>query len=308
VFEVVNSQRPAAEAKGLALKVDVASQPALVLGDQTRLQQVIWNLLTNAIKFTPAGGWVQLQVRQHQERIEISVSDSGEGISPDFIEHLFARFRQAEAGASRRHGGLGLGLAIVKQLVELHGGDVSAASSGPGHGSTFTVRLPSLATPLLESLESSGTRQMLAEARDQNSLAGLTVLAVEDQPDMLEYLRRVLEEQGARVISAASGAEALDAVRHAWSDGGVDLFLSDLGMPGMDGYELIRNVRQVLKLSPKELPAVAVTAFARMEDRTRALNAGFQAHLSKPYQVAQLVAVLNAVRKRDPRNAGQPRH
>ena len=308
VAEVCNSQRPAAEAKGLTLRLQVASQPALVLGDHTRLQQVVWNLLTNAIKFTPSGGRVQVSVAQRDERIEIIVNDTGEGIVPDFIEHVFGRFRQAEGGAARRHGGLGLGLAIVKQLVELHGGNVDAESPGPGKGSTFTVRLPQLLVPSLDKLEATGAWQTPGESLAQNSLAGLTVLAVEDQPDMLEYLRRVLEEHGARVIAATSGAEALDAVRNAWVDGGVDLFVSDLGLPGMDGYELIRHVREVLGLGPADLPAVAVTAFARSEDRKRALAAGFQAHLSKPYQVAQLVSVLNAVCKRDDASSGGTRH
>jgi CheY-like chemotaxis protein len=308
VAEVCNSQRPAAEAKGLTLRLQVASQPALVLGDHTRLQQVVWNLLTNAIKFTPSGGRVQVSVAQRDERIEIIVNDTGEGIVPDFIEHVFGRFRQAEGGAARRHGGLGLGLAIVKQLVELHGGNVDAESPGPGKGSTFTVRLPQLLVPSLDKLEATGAWQTPGESLAQNSLAGLTVLAVEDQPDMLEYLRRVLEEHGARVIAATSGAEALDAVRNAWVDGGVDLFVSDLGLPGMDGYELIRHVREVLGLGPADLPAVAVTAFARSEDRKRALDAGFQAHLSKPYQVAQLVSVLNAVCKRDDASSGGTRH
>jgi PAS domain S-box-containing protein len=308
VSEVSNSQRPAAEAKGLALRVEVAPQPALALGDVTRLQQVIWNLLTNAIKFTPAGGSVTMNVAPRGDCIEIAVSDTGEGIVPEFLEHLFGRFRQAEGGASRRHGGLGLGLAIVKQLVELHGGDVRAESPGAAKGSTFTVRLPLLRVPSLDRLESTGAWPVGGESLDQNSLAGLTVLAVEDQPDMLEYLRRVLEEQGARVIAVSSGAAALDAVRSAWVDGGLDLFVSDLGMPGMDGYELIRHVRQVLRLGPADLPAVAVTAFARTEDRKRALDAGFQAHLSKPYQVAQLISVLNAVRRRDSTRTPDTRH
>jgi CheY-like chemotaxis protein len=170
------------------------------------------------------------------------------------------------------------------------------------------VRLPQLLVPSVEKLEATGTWQGPSESFEPNSLAGLTVLAVEDQPDMLEYLRRVLEEQGARVIAATSSAEALDAVRNAWVDGGLDLFVSDLGLPGMDGYELIRHVREVLRLGPAELPAVAVTAFARSEDRKRALDAGFQAHLSKPYQVAQLVSVLNAVCKRENASARNTRH
>jgi PAS domain S-box-containing protein len=308
VSEVSNSQRPAAEAKELTLLLEVAPQPILVLGDPTRLQQVVWNLLTNAIKFTPARGTVKIVVAEQGDCTEIAVSDTGEGIVPEFLGHLFGRFRQAEGGASRRHGGLGLGLAIVKQLVELHGGDVRAESAGAGKGATFTVRLPLLRVPSLDRIESTGTWPVAGESLDQNSLAGMTVLAVEDQPDMLEYLRRVLEEQGARVIAVSSAAAALDAVRAAWVDGGLDVFVSDLGMPGMDGYELIRQVRHVLHLGAADLPAVAVTAFARSEDRKRALDAGFQAHLSKPYQVAQLVSVLNSVRRRDDAHLQRARH
>jgi signal transduction histidine kinase len=298
IVEVANSQRPAAETRGLVIHTRPIPQPALVQGDPTRLQQVLWNLITNAIKFTPPGGEVTVSLARLPEKMEISVRDTGEGIAPEFLPQLFERFRQAEGGASRRHGGLGLGLAIVRQLVDLHGGEVHADSAGPGRGSTFTVRLPALGSPATDSLDSTGTFPGLVETLEPNLLSGLAVMAVEDQPDMLEYLRRVLEEQGARVVVASSGAQALELLRDGAGARHLDVLLADISMPEMDGYELIRTVREALAFDALALPAVAVTAFARDEDRTRALRAGFQAHLSKPYRVAQLVSVINRVRKR----------
>jgi signal transduction histidine kinase len=295
VVEVANSQRPAAEARGLALHAEPLTQPALVMGDATRLQQVLWNLLTNAIKFTSAGGAVNVRLARVEDRFEVTVSDTGEGISADFLPQLFTRFRQAEGGASRRHGGLGLGLAIVRQLVELHGGEVTARSAGKGQGATFSFWLAAIGTTTLESLEATGTYS-LPEHLEPNLLSGLAVLAVEDQPDMLEYLRRVLEEQGARVLAASSGAQALELLERGRGSDEVDVLVTDISMPGMDGYELIRNVREALKVGPAELPAVAVTAFAREEDRARALRAGFQAHIAKPYHVAHLVSLIKRLR------------
>jgi len=292
VSDAAGAQRPAADAQGVALHVEVAAQPVLTLGDPTRLNQVLWNLLANSVKFTPRGGRVELRVARAGSDVEITVCDTGEGIAPEFLEHLFGRFRQGDSGAGRRHGGLGLGLAIAKQLVEMHGGEITAHSRGVGQGATFTVRLPALDLPSCESASPS------KEPTERDALSGLTVLAVEDQADMREYLRRILEEQGARVIATGDGAQALAALRSsgaARAGGGIDLLLSDLGMPGMDGYELIRQIRHTLEVSPERLPAVALTAFARGEDRARALAAGFQGHLSKPYQVSQLVAVIKRV-------------
>jgi signal transduction histidine kinase/CheY-like chemotaxis protein len=299
IMEVVNSQRPAAEARGLGLYAHPIAQPALVLGDATRLQQVLWNLVTNALKFTPSGGEVNVRLARRQDRIDISVTDTGEGIAADFLPHLFGRFRQAEGGASRRHGGLGLGLAIVKQLVELHGGQAIAQSAGKGRGSSFTVRLPAFGIAAMDALEPTGTLPLANDMLESNLLAGLAVLAVEDQPDMLEYLRRVLEEQGARVVVATSGAQALDLLAAGAEAEDVDVLLTDISMPGMDGYEFIRKVRDALKVDAAALPAVALTAFARDEDRNRALSEGFQAHLSKPYHVAHLVSVINRLRRSD---------
>ena len=233
--------------------------------------------------------------------------DDGEGIPPEFLSQIFSRFRQADSSTARRHGGLGLGLAIVKQLVELQGGEIEAISDGPGRGSTFRVTLP-----LHESAfatvdpETTGTWRRLDPDRLLNArLEGLRVLAVEDQAEMRESLRQMLEEQGAFVTTAASGLEALEALRTRPDD--FDAMVSDIGMPTMDGYELIRRVRNELGLGTDRLLAVALTAYARDEDRARALQFGFQAHLTKPYQVGQLVVILNqllaAQRVEGPRDA-----
>jgi PAS domain S-box-containing protein len=296
VSQAVASHRPAAEARHITLSLDIGPQPKIVLGDPTRLQQVLWNLLANAVKFTPEHGHIWVTARRRDENLEITVRDDGEGIAPEFLPQIFSRFRQADSTSARRHGGLGLGLAIVKQLVELQGGDVRATSAGPGHGSTFTVTLP-LHESAFATLdpESSGTWRRLDPDRVLNlRLEGRRVLAVEDQVDMLESLRRMLEEHGAIVTPVTSGDAALEILRDQAGD--FDVLISDLGMPRMDGYELIRRVRNELGLDPQRLPAVALTAYAREEDRNRALQAGFQGHLSKPYHVGQLVAVLNQLR------------
>jgi CheY-like chemotaxis protein len=266
-----------------------------VLADATRLQQVLWNLLSNALKFTPSGGRVSthLRISRHGEP-EIEVRDTGEGIPQEVLPYVFDRFRQADSTTSRRHGGLGLGLAIVKQLIELHGGRVSASSGGVGRGASIVMRLPAYRGEVRSPL-ALGATPNVAELPEGQQLEGLRVLAVEDQRDMLEFLRRLLEEQGAEVITASSGAAALKLLRSVESH--VDVLVCDIGMPIMDGYQLLHAVRTELKLAPDMLPAVAVTAYARDEDRKRTLAAGFQAHLTKPYEVTQLVAILRALRQ-----------
>jgi len=307
VTQAVASHRPAADARRITLSLEVGAQPKIVLGDPTRLQQILWNLLSNALKFTPENGHIWVTARRHGKQLEIAVRDDGEGIPPEFLSQIFSRFRQADSSTARRHGGLGLGLAIVKQLVELQGGEIEAISDGPGRGSTFRVTLP-----LHESAfatvdpETTGTWRRLDPDRLLNArLEGLRVLAVEDQAEMRESLRQMLEEQGAFVTTAASGLEALEALRTRPDD--FDAMVSDIGMPTMDGYELIRRVRNELGLGTDRLLAVALTAYARDEDRARALQFGFQAHLTKPYQVGQLVAILNqllaAQRVEGPRDA-----
>jgi PAS domain S-box-containing protein len=284
----VQSHEAAADAKGLSIQLRQEVDVAMVLGDAARLQQVLWNLLSNAIKFTPArtAGPIEVALGRAGEHYEVSVSDPGEGIDPQFLPHLFKPFRQADSSIARRHGGLGLGLAVVKQLVEIHGGQVSVTSQGPGTGARFTVRLPIYEGDARSSLATS------AEESDASQpLKGYRILAVEDQPAMLEYVRQVLEDHGADVVAVDSGKAAMDLLRQTGARH-VHALVSDLGLPELDGYRLIRAIRTELNLSESDLPAVAVTAFAREEDRTRSHLHGYQAHLVKPYHAGQLVSTL----------------
>ena len=277
---------PAAQAKGIRTEKVLDPLAGPVSGDPARLQQVVWNLLSNAVKFTPRGGKVQVLLERVNSHVEISVIDTGQGIGPEFLPHVFERFRQADSTTTRRFGGLGLGLAIVKQLVEMHGGSVRAKSPGEGEGSTFVVHLPiaimhevpAKAQP--RDPDASGSDCMGA------TLNGLRVLVVDDDPDARVLLRRVLAECGAEVGLAGSVREAIDQLKAFRPD----ILVSDVGMPGEDGYDLLRHVRTVHSAS--ELPAAALTAFARPEDRKRALLAGFQTHVAKPVDPAELVAVV----------------
>ncbi len=245
---------------------------------------------------SPAEGRIDVQLQADGTHWVITVRDTGDGIAPEFLNHLFSRFRQADGTTTRRHGGLGLGLAIVQQLVELHGGTVAAASEGHGHGATFTVRLPqhlpdAERRPLREVISGPILEPVIVEPYP---LRGMHVLAVEDQPEVLEYLRRMLEEQGASVSAASSAGEALALL----ADTGhlqYHVMLTDIGMPGMDGYGLVRTLREDMGVDAATLPAVAVTALARADDRRRALASGFQEHVAKPYSVAQLVAAVRKV-------------
>jgi signal transduction histidine kinase/ActR/RegA family two-component response regulator len=273
--------RPAADARAVRVHASIGPTGA-VNGDPGRLQQVLWNLLTNAIKFTPPNGLVTILARESERHVEISVSDTGQGIDPKFLPFVFDRFRQADASTTRRHGGLGLGLSIVKSLVELHEGSVEACSEGEGRGATFIVRLP-----LAEShINASPAKQ--SPVHDASSLSGLRVLVVDDEADARILARRVLEERGAEVVAVGSAAEALAAV-----DGNRDLnvVVSDIGMPEHDGYELITRMRAKTG-SAGRIPAVALTALARDEDRKRTLLAGYQVHISKPVDPAELVTVI----------------
>jgi PAS domain S-box-containing protein len=331
VVDAVDGQAPTAQGRGieLALRPSVATLPAWVRAEAGRLHQVLGNLLSNALKFTPSGGRIEVALAPLEAGYEVSVRDSGEGIAPDFLPHLFDRFRQADAGAARRHGGLGLGLSVVRQLVEMHGGTVHAHSDGPGRGATFSIRLPALDPAALgEGAGAAG--QGAAEILEAGALAGLRVLAVEDEPSMRAYIARVLEEYGAQVVAVESAAGAVEQLRatlagtaagralgpvagpvaddgaDARAPDAFDLLVSDIGLPGTDGYALMRLVRESLGLGPERLGALALTAFAREVDRARCLEAGYQAHLSKPYQVAQLVGVLRQLAApRAPRPAAQ---
>ncbi|MBV8859514.1 MAG: PAS domain-containing protein [Acidobacteria bacterium] len=284
--------RPAAEAKRVALNVNVGAEPLTVNGDPARLQQVVWNLLSNAVKFTPAGGRVEVRVGRAGSQMLVAVSDTGQGIEPEFLPHVFERFRQADMGTTRRHGGLGLGLAIVRHLVELHGGTVKAESEGEGRGSTFTVRLPVRAVRDAAQPAARGAGPARPEAFEApaapHTLEGVKVLVVDDEPDARRLLTEVLARRGAQVRTAESAGEALETLQ-AWRP---HVLLSDIGMPDGDGYELIRRVRELPFERGGRTPAAALTAYAGPADRARALASGFQLHVAKPVEPAELAAVV----------------
>ncbi|MBV9657900.1 MAG: response regulator [Verrucomicrobia bacterium] len=296
VEAAIETVRPAADAKGIrilaALDADDASP---IFGDANRLQQVFWNLLSNAVKFTPKGGRVRLHLQcVNAGSLEVHVIDTGDGIPPDFLPHVFDRFRQADASITRQHGGLGLGLAIVKQLSELHGGTVRAQSDGRGQGTTFTVTLPLTAARHLENDEPEPTRRQQAAAPPSPAVSerwdfhGVKVLFVDDEEDMRALARRLLEGQGASVVTAGSVKEAM-----AWFETETpDVLVSDIGMPGEDGYALIRWVRSLAPEEGGKVPALAVTAYARAEDRARATEAGFHLHLAKPVEPPELLRLV----------------
>jgi CheY-like chemotaxis protein len=264
-----------------------------IAGDAGRLQQVIWNLLTNAIKFTPRGGLVKVLLERVNSHLELNVTDTGEGIEPEFLPHVFERFRQADASTTRRHRGLGLGLSIAKQLVELHGGSVRAKSPGKGQGSTFTLTLP--LAPSTDPLDTVGPQGRLHPRVEQGApvlevrpnLDGITALVVDDDPDAREVIARILRGENALVITASSAAEALERLLASK----FALLISDIGMPGEDGYDLIRKVRALPTDFGGRIPAVALTAFARSGDRQRALLTGYQLHVSKPVEPSELITV-----------------
>jgi PAS domain S-box-containing protein len=291
--EAVDVIRPSAEAKRITLRTVIDTEGAMVLGDASRLQQAIWNLLSNAVKFTNEGGRIEARLARDDGRIEISVTDTGIGIEPQFLPHVFERFRQADSAPTRRYSGLGLGLAIVRHIVEMHGGSVSASSPGKGQGATFKINLPLAATsPLLRQV----SRQPESEVKkvekkalgESQRLDGVRVLVAEDNPDTLEMIRFILDESGAEVMTAESADEALKALERFKPD----VLVSDIAMPGKDGYDLIREVRSREPERGGKIPAVAITAYARAEDRMRALASGFQIHVAKPVDPNELIAVV----------------
>ncbi|MDB5033968.1 MAG: domain S-box [Chlorobi bacterium] len=281
----VESMRPAAAAKSIHIRMVADRLAGPVMGDPNRLQQVIWNLLSNAIKFTPAGGEVEVRLERDGGRALIVVSDTGQGISPEFMPYVFDRFRQADGTITRKHGGLGLGLAIVRHLLDLHGGTVRAESAGPGEGSTFTVALPIVRLPERADPAGAAPDIHLAEA---STLHGVRIVVVDDEPDTLEMLSTTLRQSGATVSAVSSAARALMAIEHSMPD----LLVSDIGMPDEDGYSLIRKVRGLSGVRWKDLPAVALTAYAGAEDRRRAIEAGYQRHVTKPVEPAELITVI----------------
>lgn len=292
----IDAMRPAADARSIRIQAVLDSSAGPISGDPDRLQQVMWNLLSNAIKFTPKKGRVQVRLERINSHIEITVSDTGQGISPDFLPYIFDRFRQENSTSTRAYGGLGLGLAIVRQLVELHGGTVQAFSSGEGQGSTFTVNLP-LMIVHTDSSHSERVHPTVGGEVPLNtflSLDGLHLLIVDDEADARFLLTTVLEECGATVTAVGSASEALDALTQFKPD----LLVSDVGMPHEDGYQLIRKVRSLSPEQGGSIPAIALTAYARVEDRIRAVSAGFQMHVPKPIEPAELVAVIANLTRR----------
>jgi PAS domain S-box-containing protein len=310
VRSAIDTTKPAAEAKGVRLQAVLDPAAGPVSGDPSRLQQVFWNLLTNAIKFTPKGGRVQVLLERVNSQHEVSVIDTGEGIRAEFLPHVFDRFRQADASTTRRHGGLGLGLSIVKQLVELHGGTVRVKSSGSGQGSTFTVSLPLIVLrpevdsaverrhprAVASSTSTSPSSSPLNVTNACAQIAGVKVLVVDDEPDARALLKRFLEDCHAQVFTAASADEALELVRTERPN----VLASDIGMPGEDGYGLIKRVRALGPNAGGKVPAIALTAYARAEDRVRAIRAGFDMHVAKPVEAAELIAVIASLAARAP--------
>ena len=287
VIAAMDTVRPAADSKGVRLTSAFSSVPCVVMGDRNRLQQVVWNLLTNAVKFTPRDGRVHVCIERVNSHVAISVADTGKGIAPEFLSQVFDRFRQADASTTRKFGGLGIGLSIAKNLTELHGGVLAVSSPGIDKGATFTVQLPLM--PVHNNWETTATDTRNAavdEAVPRCDLAGVRVLAVDDEPDSLDIVERILRRAGAEVRTARSMEAAIAAFGNCWPH----VVLSDIGMPHHDGYELITRLRALP--GARSIPAVALTALARSEDRTRVLRAGFQMHLAKPVDSREVVAVV----------------
>jgi CheY-like chemotaxis protein len=290
VEAALDAVRPAADAKGLRLQAVLDPDASGIMGDPDRLQQVVWNLLINAVKFTPRGGRVQVHLQRVNSHVEIIVSDTGQGMPREMLAHLFERFHQADSSSTRRHAGLGLGLALVRHLVELHGGTVQAASAGEGHGAVFTIRLPVAITRPEEGraprprVHPTATTALVLRGP---SLRGLRVLVVDDDRDGLDLVSAILVGNGAEVRTCPSASEGFEALR-AWRP---DVVISDIEMPGEDGYALIRRIR-ALETEAARTPAVALTAYGRMEDRLRTLSAGYSMHVPKPVDPAELTTVV----------------
>ncbi len=302
----IETIQPTAEAKGIRLEHRLDPHAGPLRGDANRLQQVVWNLLTNAVKFTPEGGTVAVVLERAGSHVEITVADSGQGIPAEFLPYVFDRFRQADATIRRKHSGLGIGLAIVKQLVDLHGGTVWAQSEGDGQGTRFVVSLP---------LAVSHDRMDDPLSRDRASapdcapdsktvdLSGLKILVVDDEPDACRLIKWVLDECHAEVVTASSAAEAMPLVETARPD----ILISDIGMPEVDGYEFLRRIRALGPTRGGKVPAIALTAFARPEDRAHSLKVGYSVHVSKPIEPAALTAtVASLAGRRRPSGPASP--
>jgi len=285
---VVDDVRPAADARSINLEAAFNSDVGAILGDPDRLQQIVWNLLTNAIKFTPKGGDVHVHLERNDSHALITVNDNGQGIAPEHLPHVFERFRQADSSNTRSNGGLGLGLSIVRQLVELHRGTVTAESSGENAGAIFRVMLPVPSLPEVPNAaeKTDPKNEWNSLTTTQHSLSGLRVLVVDDEPDARELVAAVLTTCGVEVVSVGSATDALDQMKKQR----FDLLISDIGMPGMNGYDLIARVRQLGEEHGGRTPAMALTAYAGFDDRKRALDAGYEMHIPKPFVGAELIS------------------
>ena len=297
IHAAIDAVRPAAEAKEIDLHTHFEAPDALVRADVERLQQVLWNLLANAVKFTPQRGTVDIFLRLHGSLAEIRIEDSGPGIPAEFLPRIFERFSQADGSSTRKHGGLGLGLAIVRHLVELHGGTALADSAGDNQGAKFTIRLPAMIAnehPLPEELKQPALVEVETRDRKPSSLQGLRVLVVDDEIDARTLLTMMLERCGAKVVAVGSSSEGLESIE-SWLP---DVLIADIGMPVEDGYGMIKKIRRLPKKKGGQTPALALTAYARTEDRVRALSEGYQVHLAKPVDRYELAAVIASLGRR----------
>ena len=305
----MDSMRPAAEGKQIEMRFEnrIANDKDMIFGDPDRLQQITWNLISNSIKFTPPRGRVTVELSRNDQEFEVAISDTGKGMTPEFLAQAFDRFRQADSSTTRSHGGLGIGLAIARHLTELHGGSIVAESPGPGLGSRFRVLLPSVALGIERVVRREPEVLSSPVGREHRSLAGIKVLLVEDQWDSRDLMAEVLRAAGCEVVAAGSVPEAMEALPSACPD----ILVSDIGMPGEDGYALLRRIRQGDDAAFRAIPALAVSAYAREEDRIRSLSAGFHMHLAKPFEPADLTAAVSRLVHRDTParedDAGKPR-
>jgi CheY-like chemotaxis protein len=288
VDAALDAVRPAMEAKEIKIETIIDASLRMISGDPDRLQQVVWNVLSNAAKFTPNGGSVQISVNQTETHVLVQVMDSGPGIDPDFLPHVFERFRQGDGSTTRTHGGLGLGLAIVRHLVELHGGTIAVENRKDEAGTIFTIRLPLPSGELRNETLANAAAAFKEAQPDQPNLDGLYVLVVEDETDALDLITVELAQHGAKVKGVTNAEEALAALDQEK----FDVLISDIGMPKIDGYELIRRIRKQEQGTDSRLPAVALTAYARVQDRMQAIMAGFSTHVAKPVEANELVTVV----------------
>jgi CheY-like chemotaxis protein len=288
VDAALDAVRPAIEAKEITIETMIGANLRLVSGDADRLQQAVWNVLSNAAKFTPAGGKVEISVRQTTTHVEIQVKDSGPGIDPAFLPHVFERFRQGDGSTTRTHGGLGLGLAIVRHLVELHGGTIAVENREDESGAIFLIRLPLPSGELRPEALARAASLLKERESEQPSLQGLRILVIDDEIDALDLIGVELAQHGAKVVAVGTAEEALTALEQVE----FDLLISDIGMPKTDGYELIRQIRKQEAGSGRKIPAVALTAYARVQDRMQAIMSGFSTHVAKPVEANELITVV----------------